>query len=165
MTADPAIHTDYVLVPTAEISTSRDLLCRDLVHEADGRRAIAEHWRPEDPDRRAAVVLDALTEYVQRLPVTDERLAHLALSIRGHDTAWPIVLDLDTVVAPLLTQSEINLDLVLDDLLSVHVPDHKVEDQDQDEDEIAVQLPRIVDRLLALSAEVTGTTPLTLNES
>lgn len=121
MTSDRAIHTDHVLVPATEVETARDLMCRDLVHRSDHRRSIAATWMPDDADRRAAKLLDALADYTRGLPVTDDRLAQLAVAIRGRDTDWPIVFDLDQLVDPLLDQPEIDLDHTLTSLLGFRV--------------------------------------------
>jgi hypothetical protein len=158
------MHTDQadlVLVPTAEVAAARDLLHRDLVHHADGRRVAAQRWDATDPDRRAATLLDALGRHVAELPRTDQRLARVALAIRGHDTAWPIVCDLDALVEPLLDQPEIDLDLTLNKLLG----DPHATYEASPSKLTNAQIQATVDRILALSAEVTGTPcPPTLTE-
>lgn len=153
MTTGPATPTDHVLVPTTEVETTRDLLCRDLVHHADHRRFLAASWMPDDADRRAAVLLDALASFTRELPVTDDRLAQLAVAIRGHDADWPIVINLDAVVDPLLDQPEIDLDHTLTRLLGFPVPP----EADGPTELTTAKMTDGVDRLLALSAQVSRT--------
>lgn len=150
MTTDPATSTGQILVATTDVAVARDLMCRDLIHDADGRRIAAKTWRADDPDRRAATLLDALASYTCELPVTDYRLAQLAVAIRGHDTDWPIVINLDALVDPLLDQQEIDLDHTLTRLLGFAVPP----EADGPSELTTEVMAEGVDQLLALSAQV-----------